>query len=478
MNSSAYFNFGLSELAGLFFAALFVEGLFPLQGIALLFVVPYFIVLIKVGVEKPSINIAIFPLLAISLYYCFFMVRSLDVVDFSEKMQILYFYCMLAFFVLGGVQTDSLRFLRAFWACLIPMALFASLIGVFKVILQEQGYVLFGLVDIYNVFSISYPYGSSLRSDYNLFSLSLLVALVGVIAAFLKAEGGLRLGWGLQIALLLLAVYLSGSRRAYGLLMLVVVWGAWVSACCYGWLSFLRYITVMLLLAFFTVFFSESILSGKVYDNYERFPSNLFVEERGQESRDVSPLEGGAAVDQEQAVSDLYEDRQSTSSSYQGKVITYTPGRLASTIVLDNSLGLTSRLDRWGFAIELLRTRWVLGQGFSYRTDFSCEFVSCAYPDYPHNVFLSEFLLAGLVGLSLSLTAALLLLFLVLKSRSELWSSGAGVVMLIALPTLLISGDGVFSISQVVAGFFFAFLFLQKKHRIDLPSFHVPGIKK
>jgi hypothetical protein len=464
---------GLQARAGIFFAAVFVEGLFPLPGFALLLAIPYIILLAHDGSGKFSINIFMLPLLAISFYYLLFIFSSEGAVDFSLVRKILYFYCMVLMFVFGNIQAEPLRFLYAFWACLIPSALFASLLGICKVVLQEQGYVISGFVDIYNNFSVSYPYGSSLRTDYNIFSLSLLVALVGVIVNFLKAEGVRRGVAVLQMALLLLAIYLSGSRRAYGFLILSVIWGGWVSARCYGFFCFLRYSAVFIVLAFFIVFISESILSGKIYDDYKRFPGDIFSVLEHETAVDVRSDESVYKSQGAETVSALHENHQYTASSYQGQIITYTPGRLASTVISDDSLGLASRIERWAFAVELLQARGgFLGQGFSYQAAFSCEFVSCAHSDYPHNVFLSEFLLAGFVGLSLSLVAIFSLIFLALKSQAEFWTSGAGVVMVIALPTLLISGDGVFSISQVVASFFFAFLFLKNKYLIAFPLSH------
>lgn len=198
----------------------------------------------------------------------------------------------------------------------------------------------------------------------------------------------------------------------------------------------LRYMGIWALLGLFVVFLSDLILvADSNYSAYQRFPDVAFgIVAEGVDSGE--------------------------------KIITFTPTRLLSTVTSDSGL-MASRLDRWKYALELLHVRgWLVGQGFSYHEAFSCRFVACEHFDYPHNVLLSELLLAGFMGGVFVVLIASLLFLAGVGSPEELWLSGAGMVTLLAVPSMLISGDGIFSISQAVASFFFLLLFLKGKYHL------------
>lgn len=448
---------GVQTAAGFFFAGVFAEGFFPVPGVALLFAVPCLLLIFLERPPRSNVHVLFFILLCMSFYYWFFLFFGGAGFDFHVAGRLLYFYLMFFVFVWGAVQFDPCSFLRGFWSGLLPMAVIASLLGVFKTVLQERGFVVSGLVDMYEVFSVDYPYGASLRADYNIFALSLMVAIIGVVLRVFNSWG-----WGLFRALLCLALFLMtlyflGSRRAYFISIVIFIWGAFVSFRFRGRAGVGFYFGACLAFVGVLVLLSQLVLSGKSYSSYQRFPGAILqsgVSGTGELKLSSAAVE--SASDREALDSSLSKDRR----DYPGQIITYTPGRLISTVASANEFGLASRLVRWEFALDLwMENGWFLGRGFSYHKIFSCEFVNCEYPDYPHNFILSEILLAGVVGGIFSVLVVLLVVFVVIRSGAIFWLSGAGSVVLLGFPYILISGDGIFSIPQVVACFFFVLLF-------------------
>lgn len=428
-----------------------------MPGIALLFAIPC---LLLIFLERPSrsrVDLLSVLLLCMSFYYWFFLLFDEVDFDFYIAKQIFYFYLIFFIFVWGAVQVDPYSFLMGFWNGFLPVAGVASLLGVLKAVLQEQGFVISGLVDVYQLLSVGYPYGSSLRADYNVFALSLLVAIVGVIPRVFNS-----LGWGrfrslLYMALFLVALYFLGSRRAYFLSLVIFLWGAFVSFRFRGRAGVGLYLGGCLAFGCILALLSQLVLSGQNYSSYQRFPDAIL--QWGVSGAGDLELSGAAI----ESVSDGYASDRALSGDkhdYSEQIITYTPVRLISTVGFANDFGLESRLVRWEFALELWEdSGWFLGRGFAYHKLFSCKFVNCEYPDYPHNFILSEILLAGVLGGGFSVLVVFLIIFTAIRSSGIFWLSGAGVVVFLGFPYLLISGDGIFSIPQVVACFFFVLLF-------------------
>src|SRR5690606_8253539 len=113
--------------------------------------------------------------------------------------------------------------MRGFWGFLLPLSVISACVGIVKVALQSRGFILGPLEFFYAMAGIDYPYGSSLISDYNIYSASLMVAAVGFVLRVWRSDNGVDWRSVTAIAIILLNLYMCGSRRSYVLLSMLYV---------------------------------------------------------------------------------------------------------------------------------------------------------------------------------------------------------------------------------------------------------------
>lgn len=309
-------------------------------------------------------------------------------------------------------KTAHTELMRGFFDVLIPCGLVIALIGLVKVVLLTKGYIIGPLLDLY---SDIYPRGSSLRLDYNLFGLSLLAAFVGLLLRGVRTPFSWRsliLFW-IPLILIVSAALLAGSRRVLFLSVPLAAFWPFLGARSVSRQAFGKQVLV----PFALVLCCTSLISWGI-------PRM----ERGQEKPIV-----------------IWSLDDSTSLDAPRKIArTRSPAGIFSTVT--NGSYLIAREARWRLALDLLReTKWLGGTGFSYHQVFACTFSNCASLNYPHLVFLSEWLIGGIAGLLLSLLFYLLLLRDVVRNGREGLFSGSSVLLFLVLPFSLFSGDTLLS---------------------------------
>ncbi len=267
-----------------------------------------------------------------------------------------------------------------------------------------------------------------------------MVAMVGFVLRI--SDSNDRVDWKaiIAVAVILLNLYMCGSRRSYALL-----------AALYVFLSLFVAVSKNRKIVFW--FFATTLF---MFSSIYAFSDVLISSEEVARYKVIFPV--GFLFD-----------------SIRGGVFTYRPQDLVFSMSSDQSFGLSSRLIRWEFAFDLLaRGDWLFGDGFSYQDEYSCRFSGCRIIDYPHNVFLSEWLVAGVLG-----ALAMLLLFCMVfvemvRRREKVAASGVLVILFLVLPGALISGDGVFSVPQVLVSIMMAFIYSYEGDRA-LSSFFARG---
>lgn len=119
---------------------------------------------------------------------------------------------------------------------------------------------------------------------------------------------------------------------------------------------------------------------------------------------------------------------------------------------LSRSYVTSERSVRWEFAWQLLQENYfVVPMGFGYQEKFGCRFLECKTNDYPHNVFLSEFLVAGLLSLGLCILIFCRHFLNLFSLKNADVKRKLLVLSFFALPNLLISGDYFFTSGMSVA---------------------------
>lgn len=420
-------TYGPQFFTGLAFSGAFISALFPFPGLTFAAYLPFLLFFIyeKHAIERLRFT-KIVPLLCfVSFYYIFWLAIDQGEYIRATIVRLIYFYAMAFAFVFGRVVDDPREFMRGFWWALLPLSVISALLGVVKVALQSRGYIIGQLDFFYQMAGVGYPYGSSLITDYNIYASSLMVAMVGFILKINRS--GFKVGfWNIvAVAIILLNIYMCGSRRTYAIFIVLYALVLFLFIMRKNKKSVLGFLAVSFLIFLLIYILSDHLISPAAVGRYTV----------------ISPM-------------------CSSSGSMGGEVFTYRPQDLISSVSSDQSFGLSSRLIRWKFALNLLENGdWLFGDGFSYQYKYSCEFSGCAAVDYPHNIFLSEWLLAGLLGVLAMAFIFCMILFELLRRGERFISSGVFLILFIVLPGAFISGDGVFSVPQVLVVIMMAFIY-------------------
>lgn len=244
-----------------------------------------------------------------------------------------------------------------------------------------------------------YPPGTSLVPDYNMFSLGLALGLVLIMRNYtLEKSIWLEIYYLVSINIIMLSMFLTGSRRAYVIL-------------------------IMALIGLLIILFRKLIKSSTKLRNIALI--FLFI------------------------MSSLGIINQSLGSdSVYGTNIERVLNRYETVSSVDE--GFSSRNIRWDYAIEIFEQGngfdIIFGQGFGYLKMFQNKF-NLNHEDYPHNFLLSTLISSGFIGLLVTLAylfyVSIKLIFLIGKKNVELVSI---IMLLFMLLFLSISGNLIFSI--------------------------------
>lgn len=266
-----------------------------------------------------------------------------------------------------------------------------------------------------------YPWGTSLVTDYNFYSLSLLIALLISLQFWRQSVSTKKsLIYSCIAGVLLSAGVLSGSRR------------------------YLIFVVFLLLILFLYILFKGLEPIKRL--RWKELFAAIFVT--------LSLIFGV-----------IYITNYVIQSS--GSRFSALDARLEARVerlVAEPTMAVYPRVDRWAYALQLIKPSELLsGSGFSYRQEFGCKFDACKGDDYPHAPILSALLYGGVLGFLIVAGAffcALQTVRRILSSHGNYLDIALGLTATILFVS--ISGDSLFSvpvffsmllISRCVVGF-------------------------
>ncbi len=318
--------------------------------------------------------------------------------------------------LIGKFTLNDMRKLQMRYMKLITIAsLLISVIGLIKYYLLVQGKEMWIVAVATSDVGRAYPWGTSLVSDYNMFSLCLTLGLVA--ASYLYSSNETTSSWWRPLSaasavLCVVTVLFAGSRRGWtilGILTLLAV-AAQVRTFVLTQSNKITSLTDPIMRVLFGIIL---LVSGVFSVSYF---SNL----------DVQALENGYAVE----------------------ALVWRFGTITGETQL-LSEATASRTELWEFGLELISTyslpELLFGRGFDYLTDYAHAFPETYSTElYPHNPLLSAFHYSGLIGMLAVLTTICLAVWRAYRSRFAL-GDHLLVMICISLSYVLVSGNSIFS---------------------------------
>ena len=369
----------------------------------------------------------------------------------------------LALVVVGS--GTSVRVIERGIVCYFVIVMWGAVLvasaGLVKGALLERGYLVEVLLDH---FGESYPSGTSLRSDYNVYSMLLLVGAVG--AAFVGALKNTA-AVSVVVALLLGVGLVSGSRRFMLAAVFVPLGWLYMEFLSAGVRANSAKLVAVVLSVAAAWWLSVGISSPTQFERYRsgsepwRVVDVMYLS--GLRHRLASVLASAekevlASAEKEVLASAEKEGVHGGRSSLAqtGGPVIKAPYRtygevLLATMGAGEDFGLSSRIQRYRFGLELGRRAPMLGAGFGYHEKFSCEFVECAYIDYPHSPVMSEWLISGVVGLVSIVVLLAVLVWTAVVASGSLYGFALGLALLCMAPFFLLSGDNMLSLLHFVS---------------------------
>jgi hypothetical protein len=348
----------------------------------------------------------------------------------GEVIKDLAFFVALSGLCLAAHDASAKHVFRGFTRAIVALAFVVALLGLAKYALQERG-ILIEEVALLN--GGVYPTGTSLRVDYNIYAMLMLVAAVAIVSR------GMSHGWRwyhyVMLTTILSAGLLTGSRRFILLLPLLLVYWVFLIARSLPATANLARVagvagTVALICWALPVPFA--IRDGKTVTAVQH--------------EVISLIDDKPATPDDQMSADLNERTSLIEAPPSVRVDV-----IANTILGDHGYGLGSRADRWQLAKALTKNGPLIGTGFAYHEAYSCEFVKCQHIDYPHAPIVSAWLMGGIVAALLAASFYVLLLWHVWQHGRVGLTSGVSAIVLAVLPFALISGDTVLSMAHPIA---------------------------
>jgi hypothetical protein len=244
-------------------------------------------------------------------------------------------------------DADRDRLVRAIAWVLFLTGIFVGALGAIKLgLFVARGQVL-DFVEVAS--SGSYPWGTSLVSDYNFYALTILTStLAGLFLCIGRGPYG-QVVFALAIAALITVGFLAGSRRFWvAAPLFLFLQGAWMVSRA-GFRHLVPFFGSLLLLVVAALL--------------------VFL---------------------------LRSDEELGQLLTAGWNLQY---RLSTLLDSSTGFGLGSRFELWYLAADRLTgaVPWV-GSGFDYMRWFSCEFGDCSGDGYPHMPILSAYLYGGILA--------------------------------------------------------------------------------
>lgn len=310
---------------------------------------------------------------------------------------------------------------KGFFFAIILFSIPASVLGYIKLLLLDANHYISIIIRAYPHF---YPWGTSLKSDYNFFGMALLSAALGIYLFWqLSARSTLRFAWSMVAIGFFLAVALnSGSRRVLVSLAIVAIlvvarellmlWtrerGKSIQNLALIGCSAALAVVVVTMRSFLFIPGVETLeMHGIVLTraDAERLAKVTIIEGRGTQTPAAGKPPGMQMRAADNPVGTQTRAADNPIGTQTPKADKVTPFTVNTDIaqraetIFDSSEGLSSRLERWRLSIYLASKMNILsGMGFDYQLIYSCEYFECSIGDYPHNPALSHLLFAGIIG--------------------------------------------------------------------------------
>lgn len=254
------------------------------------------------------------------------------------------------------------------------------------------------MIDLFVFEGKTYPWGTSLMSDYNMFALGMLTGVIGIFWTMVKSKSKfVKIYCLLSLPFIMYSIYLSGSRRGLVVLGIVIIY--------IGIISVIKLYKNSVKNNLLVVAFSMLILLIFLNTN---FLSNTIIQ-----GQDIQ----------------AHQNRYDTLNNIDG--------------------AFSSRGVRWSYAAELINEfkihNYILGSGFDYIESYGNKFNTINRVDYPHNIFISAFLYSGIIGVTTLVLFLLLPLVRFIKYRA-FFPFEIVFIYVINLLFLIVSGNSFFSI--------------------------------
>lgn len=415
-------------LAGIGFSAFFIRDVMPAPWSKFSFLL-FLPLLLHLGINgiKRSDFVRIPAIAWLLVGIAALHVFGLMISDTAHRTNVLYgvlvaVFATVFFLVSREPAVDHRNMVAGFFDALIPLAVAFAALALVKTALLDRG-LLFGFLAANPQ---EYPRGSSLRSDYNLFGMAMIVAAIGLVRVLCErtVDGKNLFGPIAGLAIITTVIVLTGSRRTLlGLFIIPLYWMVLVASTYRS----KKYFSVTLAAAA-SIAALTFILVGMVQHSPKVTTYRV--------------LDWQYAAGQEKPSKPEIPAAMSLSDS--------RPEVILSTMKPEYAFGFQTRIDRWKLAKQMIAEQGWRPGGFYYHEIFGCRFVSCNTLDYPHMPLMSEWLIGGVVGgvVGAALYAVIFLTIWLAGMRG--WETGITPTAIAVIPFSLISGDTLFSIPQLL----------------------------
>lgn len=352
----------------------------------------YYILLGKIEIPV-NFGLVLFYLLIFFYFWGVFqsggVIYQLNKLEFRNMLLII-----ILLFLIGPITLNDFKASMAKSADILSVLIpIVSILSLYKLYLFKKGVYIDFLFNSRG----EYPSGTSLVNDYNMFSLGIFIGMILLIGNYIKSNSLFSEVYYLASTnIIALTLLLTGSRRAFVILLIVLLYFAFIFVKKVR-ISQHRIKSVVLLLFFLIGTF---IYFGKL-------------------TSDTSIL-----ADDFDRVFDRYETIQHKDE------------------------GFSSRSKRWSYAVELIEEgnvyEFLFGKGFNYLKMYQNKF-NTLNEDYPHNFILASFIYSGFIGAMVTIILIIHTFIKMLRLRKDIGTSSILVYMVI-LTFLSISGNTIITV--------------------------------
>lgn len=340
------------------------------------------------------------------------MALNQGVVYYANKMDLKNIVTLLILpFMIGALDVASFRrFVRIYHYLVIPLVCLIGIFSLTRLYLATAG----GGKYYSGIFDFGRVYGSALDSNHNMYCLGMFFGLYAAWASFCESKGFLiRVLCLLTVAVSVVSIGLSGSRRGWLVLSVVVLYAVAreLKACVTSFIKYPKFFNIKLKMigSFFGILTIAVFICWGVLSYKDKFMIEDFRKLEKLETRYKS----------------LFSKEGSFSEAF------------------------SERSEKWMFAAELMEEYSILenlfGSGFGYLDSYGQRFNSKRSQGDPHNFLISAMLYSGMIGVVLMLSL-IIFTFYKLWINKEIYRSEFIFVYLTTLAFLSVGGNSLYSV--------------------------------